>query len=94
MFAGVPVIALLIARRRYEFLDCGAFAFKPVGPRRGGHLGGAPVGRAALRVTLGGALAMSVSAIIGRSSAFQWGNLAGSACVYRLDERSSLRMGF
>ena len=32
----------------------------------GGHLGGAPIGRASLRVTLGGALAMSVTAIIGR----------------------------
>jgi VIT1/CCC1 family predicted Fe2+/Mn2+ transporter len=32
----------------------------------GGHLGGAPLGRAALRVTLGGALAMTVTAVIGR----------------------------
>ena len=32
----------------------------------GGHLGGAPLGRAALRVTLGGALAMAVTAAIGR----------------------------
>ena len=32
----------------------------------GGHLGGAPVGRAALRVTIGGALAMAVTAVIGR----------------------------
>jgi VIT1/CCC1 family predicted Fe2+/Mn2+ transporter len=32
----------------------------------GGHLGGAPRGRAALRVTLGGALAMAVTAVIGR----------------------------
>jgi VIT1/CCC1 family predicted Fe2+/Mn2+ transporter len=32
----------------------------------GGHLGGAPLGRAALRVTLGGGLAMAVTAIIGR----------------------------
>jgi hypothetical protein len=31
----------------------------------GGHLGGAPIGRAALRVTLGGALAMAVTALIG-----------------------------
>ncbi len=32
----------------------------------GGHLGGAPLGRASLRVTLGGALAMAVTAAIGR----------------------------
>ena len=32
----------------------------------GGHLGGAPLGRAALRVALGGALAMAVTAAIGR----------------------------
>jgi VIT1/CCC1 family predicted Fe2+/Mn2+ transporter len=33
----------------------------------GGRLGGAPVGRAALRVTLGGGLAMTVTALIGRA---------------------------
>ncbi len=33
----------------------------------GGHLGGAPLGRAALRVTLGGALAMALTAAIGRT---------------------------
>jgi vacuolar iron transporter family protein len=32
----------------------------------GGHLGGAPRGKAALRVTLGGAVAMAVTAAIGR----------------------------
>ena len=32
----------------------------------GGRLGGAPMGRAALRVTLGGALAMAVTAALGR----------------------------
>jgi VIT1/CCC1 family predicted Fe2+/Mn2+ transporter len=32
----------------------------------GGHLGGAPLGRAALRVTVGGALAMIVTALIGK----------------------------
>jgi VIT1/CCC1 family predicted Fe2+/Mn2+ transporter len=32
----------------------------------GGYLGGAPLGRASLRVTLGGALAMAVTALIGR----------------------------
>jgi VIT1/CCC1 family predicted Fe2+/Mn2+ transporter len=32
----------------------------------GGYLGGAPMARASLRVTLGGALAMAVTALIGR----------------------------
>ena len=32
----------------------------------GGHLGGAPLVRASLRVTVGGALAMAVTAAIGR----------------------------
>jgi VIT1/CCC1 family predicted Fe2+/Mn2+ transporter len=32
----------------------------------GGHLGGAPLGRAALRVTVGGGLAMAVTAVVGR----------------------------
>ena len=32
----------------------------------GGYLGGAPLGRASLRVTLGGALTMAVTALIGR----------------------------
>jgi len=32
----------------------------------GGYLGNAPLGRASLRVTLGGILAMSVTAVIGK----------------------------
>jgi vacuolar iron transporter family protein len=32
----------------------------------GSYLGGAPLGRAALRVTIGGGLAMAVTAVIGR----------------------------
>ena len=34
--------------------------------RFGAYLGGAPLGRAALRVVIGGALAMAVTAVIGR----------------------------
>jgi VIT1/CCC1 family predicted Fe2+/Mn2+ transporter len=67
-FALIPVAALLIAPAAFRIhviavlsLIClaalGAF---------GGYLGGAPIGRAALRVTLGGVLAMAVTAIIGR----------------------------
>ena len=67
-FATVPIVALLIAPSSRGILAIaisslvslvalGAF---------GGHLGGAPPGRAALRVTIGGALAMAVTAFIGR----------------------------
>ena len=67
-FALVPIAALLVvpaalcipmiaASSLLSLAALGAF---------GGHLGGAPIGRAALRVTLGGALAMTVTALIGR----------------------------
>jgi VIT1/CCC1 family predicted Fe2+/Mn2+ transporter len=67
-FAALPIVALLIAPQPWRvaavvvaslasLLSLGAL---------GGHLGGAPLGRAALRVTLGGALAMAVTAVIGR----------------------------
>jgi VIT1/CCC1 family predicted Fe2+/Mn2+ transporter len=50
----VPVVAAISLA---SLVALGAF---------GGHLGGAPLGRAALRVTLGGALAMAVTAVIGK----------------------------
>jgi ParB-like chromosome segregation protein Spo0J len=50
----IPVIAALCL---LSLAALGAF---------GGYLGGAPLGRATLRVTLGGALAMAVTALIGR----------------------------
>src|SRR6202035_3840957 len=67
-FAVVPIAALLVAPAAsripaiaalslVSLADLGAF---------GGHLGGAPLGRASLRVTIGGALAMVVTAAIGR----------------------------
>jgi VIT1/CCC1 family predicted Fe2+/Mn2+ transporter len=67
-FALVPIVAVLIAPAALRIpvvavisLVClaalGAF---------GGYLGGAPLGRASLRVTLGGALAMAVTAVIGK----------------------------
>jgi VIT1/CCC1 family predicted Fe2+/Mn2+ transporter len=52
--ARIPVIALVSL---FSLTALGAL---------GGRLGGAPVTRAALRVTLGGALAMIVTALIGR----------------------------
>src|ERR1017187_7251637 len=67
-FAVVPIAALLVAPMSFRILviaalclvslaDLGAF---------GGYLGGAPLGRASLRVTVGGALDMAVTAVIGR----------------------------
>jgi VIT1/CCC1 family predicted Fe2+/Mn2+ transporter len=67
-FAIVPIVALLVSPAAWRIpviavsslvslASLGAF---------GGHLGGAPLGRAALRVTIGGALAMIVTALIGK----------------------------
>lgn len=58
-FAAVPIAALLVAPaslRTPAIATLGAF---------GAQLGGAPKARASLRVTLGGALAMTVTALIG-----------------------------
>ena len=67
-FALVPLVALLLAPTTLgaqtvavasllSLAALGAF---------GGHLGGAPMGPAALRVTIGGAIAMAITAGIGR----------------------------
>jgi VIT1/CCC1 family predicted Fe2+/Mn2+ transporter len=64
----VPIIALLgapVAWRIPVIAGLSLAALASLGAF-GGHLGGAPVGRAALRVTLGGTLAMAVTAGIGR----------------------------
>jgi len=67
-FAMVPMVALLIAPAVLCIPMIGAFSLLSLAALGafGGHLGGAPPGRAALRVTLGGALAMTVTAVIGR----------------------------
>ena len=67
-FAGIPIIALLVAPPSLRIPVIGAFSLASLAVLGafGGHLGGAPVGRAALRVTLGGALAMAITAAIGR----------------------------
>jgi len=67
-FAVVPIAALLIAPAALRIpmiAACSLLSLAVLGAF-GGHLGGAPLGRAALRVTLGGALAMTVTAVIGR----------------------------
>lgn len=59
---GIPVIAVLSS---VSLAALGAF---------GAHLGGAPLFRAAFRVTLGGGLAMGITAIIGRLVGASVGN--------------------
>jgi VIT1/CCC1 family predicted Fe2+/Mn2+ transporter len=67
-FAVVPIVALLVAPASSRILVIAALSLVSLGAlgALGGHLGGAPLGRAALRVTIGGALAMAVTAVIGR----------------------------
>ena len=67
-FAVVPIAALLVAPAilRIPVIAVLSLASLAALGAFGGHLGGAPLGRAALRVTLGGALAMTVTALIGR----------------------------
>jgi len=68
VFALVPIGALLIAPAALRIPMIAAFSLASLAAlgALSGHLGGAPLGRAALRVTLGGALAMAVTALIGR----------------------------
>jgi VIT1/CCC1 family predicted Fe2+/Mn2+ transporter len=67
-FAVVPIAALLVAPAILRIPVIAVLSLVSLAALGafGGHLGGAPVGRAALRVTLGGALAMTVTAVIGR----------------------------
>ena len=67
-FAVVPIAALLVApvALRIPLIAVLSLVSLAALGAFGGHLGGAPLGRAALRVTLGGALAMTVTALIGR----------------------------
>ncbi|MCE9575844.1 MAG: VIT family protein [Deltaproteobacteria bacterium] len=66
--AMVPILALVIApaAARIPLIAACSLAALAVLGGLGGHLGGAPIGRAALRVTIGGSLAMAVTALIGR----------------------------
>jgi VIT1/CCC1 family predicted Fe2+/Mn2+ transporter len=68
IFALVPVAAFLVAPaalRIPAIAACSLLSLAALGAF-GGRLGGAPIGRAALRVAVGGALAMAVTAAIGR----------------------------
>src|SRR5271154_5051687 len=67
-FAAVPIGALLIAPRSQGIPTIAVLSLVSltVLGAFGAYLGGAPIGRAALRVTMGGGLAMAVTAVIGR----------------------------
>ena len=64
----VPIVALLVAPATSRIPAVAALSLVSLTGLGafGGHLGGAPLGRAALRVTIGGAMAMAVTAAIGR----------------------------
>lgn len=66
--AAVPIVALLLAPTALRISVIATVSLITLAALGafGGHLGGAPLGRAALRVTIGGALAMAVTAAIGR----------------------------
>ena len=68
LFAVVPIAALLAApiTLRIPVIATGSLVSLAVLGAFGGYLGGAPIGRAAVRVILGGTLAMIVTALIGR----------------------------
>jgi len=67
-FAMIPILALLAAPVVLEIPLIAALSLASLAAlgALGGRLGGAAIGRASLRVTLGGALAMTVTAVIGR----------------------------
>ncbi len=68
LFAAVPIGALLVAPATLRIPVIAALSLVSLAAlgALGGHLGGASLGRASLRVTVGGALAMAVTAAIGR----------------------------
>jgi VIT1/CCC1 family predicted Fe2+/Mn2+ transporter len=67
VFAMLPVLALLVAPAGFRMEMIGAVTLASLASlgALGGYLGGAPKVRASLRVTIGGALAMAVTAGIG-----------------------------
>jgi VIT1/CCC1 family predicted Fe2+/Mn2+ transporter len=67
-FALVPIAALLVAPVSWRLPAIAVMSLVSLAGlgALGGHLGGAPRWIAALRVTLGGGLAMAVTAVVGR----------------------------
>jgi VIT1/CCC1 family predicted Fe2+/Mn2+ transporter len=66
-FAAVPIAALLIAPPSWGIPAISGLSLVSLAALGAfGRIGGAPPGHAALRVTIGGGLAMAVTAVIGR----------------------------
>jgi VIT1/CCC1 family predicted Fe2+/Mn2+ transporter len=67
LFASVPIVALLATQGTWRIPAIAILSLASLAALGafGGRIGGAPMGPAALRVTLGGALAMGVTAAIG-----------------------------
>lgn len=67
-FAVLPIVALLVAPAASRIPAIASLSLASLAALGafGGRLGGAPLGRAALRVTMGGAVAMAATAAIGR----------------------------
>lgn len=68
LLALLPIVTLLVAPPSLRIVALAAVSLVGLGMlgALGGKLGGAPMGRAALRVLLGGGAAMAVTALIGR----------------------------
>jgi VIT1/CCC1 family predicted Fe2+/Mn2+ transporter len=68
LFATVPIAGLFVSPATLRIPLIAALSLVSLAALGafGGYLGGAPMARASLRVTLGGALAMAVTALIGR----------------------------
>ena len=68
IFALIPLLALLAAPAALSLPAIAAASMLSLAALGafGAHLGGAPLARAGLRVTIGGAMAMAVTAAIGR----------------------------
>ena len=67
-FATLPIAALLVAPVAWRLVVIAGLSLLGLGAlgALGAHLGGAPKARAALRVCIGGSLAMAVTAVIGK----------------------------
>jgi vacuolar iron transporter family protein len=68
VFGMVPIVTLLVAPTASRIVAIATLSLISLAGLGafGGHLGGAPLGRAAVRVTIGGIAAMALTAAIGR----------------------------
>lgn len=68
LFALIPILAMLVAPAGWRIPSIAVSSLASLGALGafGSHLGGAPLGRGAVRVMVGGGLAMAVTAGIGR----------------------------